>query len=72
MKKATLRFVASLLFLWASGFIAWNFYGLCLHSGELVIAEPVTWVRWFEFGLACLITIYALVYSFWHWFEIKI
>jgi len=43
--------------IWSSIFIAYNFIGLCLNDGELLVTEPVGWLRWFEMVLSVFIAV---------------
>jgi len=44
-----------ILLAWATSFIAFNFWGLYLYEGELLITEPIAWLRTLEFILSLFI-----------------
>jgi len=69
MVKQKLLLIISILFTATAGFMAFNFWGLCLNEGELLIVEPVAWVRWLEFIGTSLLTISGLACVFWAFFE---
>jgi len=60
--KPLANILLSLLFFFSAGFISFNFLGLCLNDGQLLITEPCEWLRWLELALSISVTAFAFTY----------